>query len=169
MFLRLAHILWESVGRKLVLLPIAATGLLYWFELFGLGPETIPLAWLIYSVPIFSWLIVGLVAQNISLQEKVDLDPTPNMSLRDAFQHTMLMSRFAIGTDPDDEDFYANIESEIRDKARLGQLAVWARPIQEMSGGFRQTLAAVSPEKWDQYRIDLPSCIYASGTQCANN
>ncbi len=84
------------------------------------------------------------------------------MSLRDAFQHTMLKSKFAIGTDPDSEDYYTNIESDIRDKARLGQLTVWARPLQAMTGGSRKTLAPVSPEKWDQYRISLPSCIYDS-------
>lgn len=143
-----------------MLLPIVATALLAWLELFGAKDESVPLAWLIYPLPIIVWLMVGLLVQNLSLQKKVDLDHIPDISLQEAFQHVMLYSKWALGKSPDDDDYYISIESEIRDKARLGLLRVWARPIQEMSGGFRQTQSEVRPEKWDHYRVDIPSCVY---------
>ncbi len=124
MLSRLLKLLWQSVGRKLVLLPIVTTALLAWLELFGTKDESVSLAWLIYPLPIIVWLIIGLLVQNLSLQRKIDLEIVPDISLQEAFQHAMLTSKWVLGKSPDDDDFYTSIESEIRDKARLGQLHI---------------------------------------------
>lgn len=162
MWSRLGRILWSAVGRKLVFVPTAATGILYWLGELGLTGKTFPVTWLIYAAPLVIWLTGGLLKQAVSLQKKIDLDPVPDMSLQDAFQHTLLRSKRAIGTTPDDEHFYTDVESAIRDEARLGRLQIWARPIQTFPEGFRETLSPIDPVDWDHLKIDLPSCVYNS-------
>ena len=80
MLSRLVHILWTAVGQRLFLLPATATGLLYWLGLFGLESKSIPLAWLIYPLPILAWLVVGLMRQAILLKKKVDLGQSDSMA-----------------------------------------------------------------------------------------
>lgn len=159
---RLLAILWESVGKKLILLPITAAGLVYWLNLFGLGDDPLPVRWAVFPTIIGLWLIVGLINQNVLLHNQIDLDPKPDQSLKEAFQYLMLESKWSIGKSPEDESFYPDIESEIRDKARLGQLRVWARPKKTMTGGATQTLAQLEPDCWDTHKVNIPTCIYDS-------
>lgn len=141
-------------------MPTAVAGLLYWFAPLDLPSKSIPGESLIYAALPLAWLTIGLIRQIIILQKQVDLEPCPNMSMRDAFQHVLLRSKAAIGTDPNDDSFYPNAESIVRDAARLGRLLVWARPLQDFSGGFRQTLSPIASEKWRDLRLDLMSCVY---------
>ena len=96
--------------------------------------------------------------QRDSLQN--NLDPAPDWSMQDAFQHVMIYSKRAVGTNPDDDNFYTDVEGDLRDAARIGQIKVWAREGHTARGGFRNTLMELSPDVWEHYRISLPTCIY---------
>jgi hypothetical protein len=67
---RLGRILWSAVGQKLVFVPTAATGILYWSGELGLTANTFAVAWLIYSAPIVIWLIAGLLKEAIRAMQE---------------------------------------------------------------------------------------------------
>ncbi len=162
MLREMARILWSAVGKRLVIVPVTATGLAIWLAPIVSPDDTISVRWLYYLAPITIWLISVPLVTAAKLQLQANLIPEPDYSLRKAFQHVMLHAKVAIGTNPDDENFYTDIEIRLRDSARQGRLMVWARPISNWPGGFRETWLPIKIEQWDQVKIDLPSCVFDS-------
>ena len=154
------RILARAVGGKLFILPATLSGFFALLERFDVVVAAVPMIWLIVAAPVLFWLLGGLLIQAVSLQKKLDFDPVPDWSMQKAFQYLMLYSERSIGTNPDDEAFYTDIEGTLRDAARLGRLCVWARQVQTMRGGFQQTMIDLPQSDWEHLRISLPTCVY---------
>jgi len=154
------RVLARAVGGKLFFLPATVSGIIAWLDYFGVVVADVPVIWFIVAAPVLFWLLVGLLIQAVSLQKNLDLDPVADWSMQKAFQHLMLYSEHSIGTDSDDDAFYTEIEVTLRDAARLGRLCVWARQVQTMRGGFRQTIMNLPQSDWEHLRISLPTCVH---------
>ncbi|TDI60723.1 MAG: hypothetical protein E2O91_04760 [Alphaproteobacteria bacterium] len=166
--MRYLEMIWKAVGLRLILLPAAASGLLFWVkESFGSLPE-ISLTWVIVTAPLFVWLFGRVLFQAVKAQDELDLNPKPDVSARFAFRHLMVDSKWALGkrapvgknqNDPD--NFYPEIEGTLRDAARASRLKVWAReePSLRSKGGFKNTLEEGPAREWKLRRFNLPTCM----------
>lgn len=157
------RLLAEAVGGRWLILPTAASGLLAYWKVLGM-PDigSVPLTWIIPAVPLLLWVLGGLLLKATSLQRAADLDPEPNMSARDAFQHVMLHSKWALGRNPDDGNIYGDVDREIGKAARLGRLKVWGELKPKMRGGFAVRPSEFPAEDWEQLHFDYQSCVSLS-------
>jgi len=103
---------------------------------------------------------------NILLTEE-ERNIVPDMPAEDAFIHIMLYSTFSIGTKPGENgDIYMDVDREMIDKARTGQLKVWARDVQKYPQGFAEALRPIEKIAWSYSHFYLPSMVkddYGSG------
>ncbi len=162
-----AHLIWESIGGKLAILPAVSAALVARVDLtpgqvIALGSIDIQVSWIVASAIVFSWLIGGLLIKAVKLQLATDLIPIPNMSARDGFQHVMLHSKWAVGRHPDDGNIYQDVDREIGREARLGRLKVWGELRPSMNGGFAVRPKEFRPEDWEHLHFDYPSCVSQS-------
>ena len=159
--MRYLKMYWAAVGGKLFLVPSAASASLGFFGL----PVTLtlgnPLFWVAVLSPVAIWSIIGLLNTAVNLQDKIDLVPQYDVSVREAFHHLIVDSKWVLGKDPHAENFYPEIEGVLRDAARNSRLKVWARaaPAMRGGGGFIETLAEIPPREWRGARFDLPTCM----------
>ena len=144
------------------ILPAAASGGLALLERTALAGNVVPITWLLIAAPIVFWLIVGLIVEALRLQKIVELEPTADWPMKDAFQYVMLKCKRAINTNPKSDDYYTNVQGDIADAARQGRLTVWARECTQFQGGFRQVLQPFDKEDWGKLHVSLPTCIDAT-------
>lgn len=165
-----AILVWESVGRKLFLVPAAVAGVIGYFDVLDIvsispnqpvsvGQTEIALKWAIAVVIILAWFVGGLFRQALALRMAADAVLSPDSSAKYAFQHLFAWSRWALGKNPREEaNYYGDVESELRDQAKLGRLTVWGRPYSELSGVLTSTLTEIEPGEWANLRFEMYSC-----------
>jgi hypothetical protein len=154
------RLLSEAVGGRLFILPTAASGILaFWGDLGMPEVGSVPLVWIIPAAPLAIWIFFGLLNKAVSLQRTADLDPLPDMPGREAFQHVMLHSKWALGRNPDHGNPYEDVDREIGRAARLGRLKIWGELKPSMKGGFAVRPKEFSPEEWEHLHFDYPSCV----------
>lgn len=159
-----ARLVWESIGGKLAILPIVAATIVSRLKLVPgqeivAGDFEIQVSWVVAAAIIVSWLIGGLLIKAVKLQRAADLDPQPDMSGREAFQHIVLHSKWALGRNPDRGNLYQDVDREIGGSARLGRLKVWGELTPSMKGGFPVRLREFPAEEWAHLHFDYPSCV----------
>ena len=160
--MRALRLIWDAVGGKLFLFPAAVSGGLALLDKTELGEVVMPITWLIVAMPLLLWLIVGLIIQALRLQERADLVPTPDWSMRDAFRYLMIGSTRALNTNPDAEGYYNDVQGDLADAARLGRLIIWGREHSDFRGGFRKVLQPFANEDWGRLQVALDTCVYDS-------
>ena len=89
---------------------------------------------------------------NDHMKSEVDDADVPNMSARAAFQHILLNSHSG---ESDISQRYIEIGNELRDKACLGQIRVWARELQGDKG-----LELLPKSIWKDTRFHIPSMLH---------
>ena len=105
----------------------------------------------------------------LSQHGRIDLDPVPDISVRDAFRHLMLDAKWSIGryVKPNEKpaanstggQLYGALEAEMRDKVRAGRLRVWARPQVTSAVGIIQTQIEIQPSLMEGATFDLITCM----------
>jgi hypothetical protein len=163
-----ARLIWESVGRKLAILPVVIAAAVSHFEIapgqeIVAGPIDVQARWIIAAAIIVMWLIAGLLIKAVKLQMSADLDPDPDFPGQEAFRYLLIDSKWAVGRKWSNGNLYVDVEGELRDKAHQGRLKIWARDAAKMrssGGGFRPTLMQIQPSEWIRLTFDLTSCVY---------
>lgn len=118
------------------------------------------LSWGWVFAPLTAWLFVAYTRRWLSSQAYYNANPKPDMSAQDAFRHLMLYSKRSLGTNPETLDYYPDIEVDLRDHARSGDMKVWARKYEAGgAGGFRESRFIVPLEDFEHYKFELTSCV----------
>ncbi|MCH8082174.1 MAG: hypothetical protein IID52_07315, partial [Proteobacteria bacterium] len=100
MVMRYLQMLWKAVGGKMIVIPTTVATLLGVFGLSFDGQFANPLFWYVVATPIVIWAVFGLVHIAVKQKDQLDLDPEDDISVRFAFQHLIVDSKWVLGKRP---------------------------------------------------------------------
>ena len=115
-----------------------------------------------WALPVLIGLIAWAALLTFHEQRKraTDADLNSDAPVQEVFRYLILDSKWALGHSGSDDNFYTDVEGEIRGAASLKRVRVWARPTPKFgTGGFMETPFEVSSDFWGNGTFDLTTCI----------